>query len=136
MYDYNGSPSQVAYIPPALVAGETNPSFRYYSADPKSWEVLDYFQYRMDLTKSNENGQVDWYLAYQAKDRLGLADLSARSWFDFVGTLGDEETYENYLNEVFHGGLLIPENKKEIICSLLTDRIDLTRLCLNSSFFQ
>jgi sphingomyelin phosphodiesterase len=137
MYDYNGLPSQISYIPPALVAGQANPSFRYYSANPDSWDLMDYYQYRMNLTKSNEDNEIEWFLAYQAKEMFTLKDLSATSWYDFVRTLDDDETYEKYLIDVFHGGLNIPENKKEIVCSLLTNRVDLTRWCIhNSSFFQ
>ena len=132
MYDKNNEPSQIAFSPPALVPGQTNPSFRVYHVDPNSWEVMDFDQYRMNLTGSNLAHEVTWHLAYQARNRFKLRDLSAKSWYKFVKTLDDEETFEKYLKEVFHGGLAIPENQTDVLCFLLTDRADLTNNCLKT----
>jgi len=134
LYDVKGGPSQIAYSPPALVPGQTNPSFRVYLADPVDWTVLDYQQYRMNLNESNAQGKPVWNLAYQAKDWFQLKNLSAVSWFNFVKTLSEDKKYEKYLFEVYHGGLNISENKKDVVCSLLTDEANLTKACLSFLF--
>jgi len=46
-----------------------NPSFRIYEMDSDSKIVLDYFQYRLNLTEANEQEQEpEWKVAYTAKE--------------------------------------------------------------------
>jgi 3',5'-cyclic AMP phosphodiesterase CpdA len=53
-----------------------NPSFRIYNIDSKTWNVIDYDQYRMNLTSSNEKGIADWYLSYKATDLFNVSDMT------------------------------------------------------------
>ena len=52
------------------------PSYRIYTIDDETKQVLDYEQFRFNLTKSNEAGSPYWFSAYNASDFYNVANLS------------------------------------------------------------
>ena len=40
-----------------------NPSFRIYEMDSSSYEITDFIDYRMNVTKSNQERKAYWYEA-------------------------------------------------------------------------
>ena len=74
-------PIATVYIAPSMTTfWNVNPSFRLYELDERSWQVLDYWQYHMNVTASNAAGAITWELFYQASRLWGMSDLSPTSW--------------------------------------------------------
>ncbi|XP_046368337.2 acid sphingomyelinase-like phosphodiesterase 3b [Haliotis rufescens] len=56
-----------------------NPAVRLVKYDQKTGEALDFIQYYMDLTESNEANASSWKVAYDASKAYQVKDLSAAS---------------------------------------------------------
>ncbi|EAR89553.1 ser/thr phosphatase family protein (macronuclear) [Tetrahymena thermophila SB210] len=74
----------VQLITPSLTPNyKKNPSFRVYHVDAETYEVLDFDQYRLNLTKYNELGasaqNLEWDLQYSFKQTYNLTDMSLQS---------------------------------------------------------
>ncbi|KAL6076104.1 Sphingomyelin phosphodiesterase [Balamuthia mandrillaris] len=77
-----GSPINVAYTAPSVTTyTKINPSFRVFSYDRSSSEVLDYTQYYTDLHQTYENGgSPKWQKSYSAKEYFRLSSMSPSEW--------------------------------------------------------
>jgi len=72
---YTSKPTNVQWIAPSLTTfGDQNPSYRIYSADPETYEILDYDQYRMDLSSANLDTTTEpsWTKAYSFLEEYSL----------------------------------------------------------------
>ncbi|KAH8897755.1 sphingomyelin phosphodiesterase [Thozetella sp. PMI_491] len=60
------------YIAPALTPTSGNPTFRVYSVDPETWEVLDYTVYIANMSSPDyqSNGPI-WEVYYSVKSAYG-----------------------------------------------------------------
>ncbi len=83
-YNNDSSPVGVIYITPSLTTYKKfnrtkillfsytrlNPSFRIFEVDSETNQIVDYRQYRLNLTKWNQNttGDIEWDLAYTLLD--------------------------------------------------------------------
>jgi sphingomyelin phosphodiesterase len=74
-------PVGVVYIAPSVTTfWNVNPSFRVYEADAQSWELLNFEQYHMNMTRANADGAITWELFYDALSLWQIGDLSPQSW--------------------------------------------------------
>jgi len=107
-----GEPCGVVMIPSSLTPVEysTNPSFRVYLMDAQNKTLIDFVQYRMNLTEANIAGFPTWRPAYTARGLYQLRDLSPLSWYDAAVRVGRNETLWHMFRDAFHGGL---ENYKD-----------------------
>jgi len=68
------------YVTPSVVPEiDQNPSFREYSYDPKTTQLLDYTHYHTILGDGTQSKLV-WQLEYSAKSAYNLTDMSPNSW--------------------------------------------------------
>jgi len=104
--DINGSPVGVLYIAPSVTTfANRNPSFRFYQYDTSTFEVLDYYQYIMNLTDANLTDKPQWVLEYSALSEYSMTDLSPSSWMDLTNRMeNDDELFQtwfrNYMTQV------------------------------------
>ena len=113
----------INYIAPSLTPnGEEglNPSFRQYIIDSNTKQVIDYEQYRLNLTEANLKGQAEWYLSYTATELFNVSDLTEREQMCSINTEGEyiKKRYsDNASEKQMH-------DKKEILkaeCTITTD---------------
>lgn len=81
--DNNQKIIKTQYVAPSLTTfSNLQPSFRVFTVDTDTNELVDYTQYRLDLDKWNQAGPEatpEWDVAYTFKNYYGAADLSAKS---------------------------------------------------------
>jgi len=68
----------VSYDCPSLTSyGWMNPSFRMFFANPKTYDLLDFIQFRLYLDKANKNeDHAEWDIAYQFTKLYGVNNMS------------------------------------------------------------
>ena len=67
----------VNFIAPSLSTNDGgNPSFRIYNIDSNTLHVIDYEQYRLNLTDANEKGTAEWYLSHKGTELFNVSDLT------------------------------------------------------------
>ncbi|CAD8138159.1 unnamed protein product [Paramecium octaurelia] len=90
------------YIAPSVTTNSRqNPSFRVFYFNGKTNQIIDYTQYRLDITKANKDGEhaiLNWNIAYNFLEYYGLQS----SRIEDVQTLGyklthDEELLRKYI---------------------------------------
>ena len=74
------------YHPAFLVstlASKTNsdPTVRLFEYDSKSFKLMDFTTFYMNLTAANKNNKITWKKMYKASEAYGLSDLSAASMY-------------------------------------------------------
>ncbi|KAL0204844.1 hypothetical protein P9112_000151 [Eukaryota sp. TZLM1-RC] len=112
LWDYsNDKVSAPLFISPALVPvgdGPTEalsypgnlPAFRKYVYDQDSGEVLDYYQYYLNITEANIKGKDEWKLDYKATEFFKVKDLSASSMLKAYNNLAnDKAMLLNYIKQ-------------------------------------
>jgi len=102
------SPVGVIYVSPSLTTYTSlYPSFRIFEVDADTNQVVDYQQYRLNLTKWNENtnGDIEWDLAYTFLEEYNLTNTSFASFDSLAERIkSDEATSETYAFNFNSGG--------------------------------
>ena len=107
------------------------PSYRIYTIDEETMQVLDYEQIRFNLTKSNEEEKPYWYPAYNATKFFGVKNMSE---YDKILNVED---IEGYLINRYAGSQDGINNKKdakrqkEARCVMKTNNFDEYFQCLD-----
>jgi len=103
------TPTGVVFIAPSLTTfSNLNPSFRVFEADSDTHTILNYYQYRLNLTKWNKNttGPLSWDLAYDALSAYQLPDLSPASVEAFVERMAkDKQLMSTYISHFYTGNV-------------------------------
>lgn len=73
--------------PSVTPQGQNNPSVRVFTYDLNTYQVLDYVNYAANLTKANIDGKVTFERLYSARSDLGVSDMTAQSWWQFLQQL-------------------------------------------------
>ena len=127
----------INYIAPSLTSNEgdgLNPSFRQYIIDSNTKQVIDYEQYRLNLTEANLKGQANWYLSHLATELFNVSDLTEREQMCSINVEGEyiQKRYsDNASEKQIH-------NKKEIRkaeCTIITDSYYDYFVCTEQSIF-
>ena len=120
------------YIAPAFTTFTyLLPSYRIYTIDEETMQVLDYEQIRFNLTKSNEEEKPYWYSAYNATKFFGVKNMSE---YDKILNVED---IEGYLINRYAGSQNGINNKKdakrqkEARCVMKTNNFDEYFQCLD-----
>jgi len=107
-YNNDSSPVGVIYIAPSLTTySKLNPSFRIFEVDSETNQIVDYKQYRLNLTKWNQHttGDIEWDLAYSFLDEYNLNDTSYASVDALADRIkSDNNTAETYAFNFNSGG--------------------------------
>ena len=67
----------INYIaPPLTTYPGRHPSFRQFILDSNTKNVIDYEQYRLNITEANEKGVANWFITYKATELFNVTDLT------------------------------------------------------------
>ncbi len=127
----------INYIAPSLTPNEgegINPSFRQYIIDSNTKRIIDYEQYRLNLTEANEIGEANWYLSHTATELFNVSDLTEMDAMCSIDVEGEyiRKRYGDNANEKK------VHNKKEIRkaeCTITTDSYYDYFVCTEQSMF-
>ena len=100
---FSGAPISPMFLAPAVTpwkssmptVGPNNPSVRLYKYDKTSGEIIDYFQYYLNMSAANREGKAHWVLEYQATLTYGIGDVSAKSLDSLIASF-DEASSDNF----------------------------------------
>ena len=100
------------------------PSYRIYTIDEETKQVLDYEQFRFNLTKSNEERKPYWYSAYNASTLYkvnNMLDYKSIINFDDMG----EYVFNQYSgSKVGEKNRNDPDKLKAGKCIMTTNNFD------------
>ena len=102
-----------------------NPSMRLYRYNKTSGEIIDYFQYYLNMTAANLARKAHWLLEYQPTANYGIKDVSAKSLDQLVKSFEtpSSENFRKYYvyNSVSYDNVSKCEGfcKQYHICSML-----------------
>ena len=126
----------INYIaPPVTPYPGRNPSFRQFIIDSNTKNLIDYEQYRLNLTDSNAKGVADWYITYYATQLFNVTDLTE---LDKIFKINVDEGYtmQRYAEGKDESKIL--HNKKEINiaqCQIESDTFHDFYTCLSDPIF-
>jgi len=127
----------INYIAPSLTTYPgRNPSFRQFIIDSNTKNVIDYEQYRLNITEANLKGKANWYITYKATEMFNVTDLTQLDKIFNINVDG-EYIIQRYAegkdeNKVIH-------NKKEIDkaqCQISSDTFHDYYNCLSDPIFS
>lgn len=71
--DSGNEPFATWFSPGSVVQyGGKNPAFRIYKYNRNTFDLVNYFHYRFDTKRSNEEGKPHWFKAYDAQSEYGV----------------------------------------------------------------
>jgi len=93
-------PVSIQFIAPSLTTYTYhNPSFRVFAYDRKTFEILDYFQYHVNLTQTIIDDEPTFVEFYSALEAYNLPDLSPNSMYQLYERMLTNSTL---LNEYYY----------------------------------
>ena len=111
----------VNFIAPSLSTNDGgNPSFRIYTIDSNTKNVIDYEQYRMNLTESNEKGEGIWYLSHKATELFNVTDLTEIEKMTQIDVEG-EYIMKRYADSATEKQMHDKKEIKKAKCTITTD---------------
>ena len=122
--------------PPITPYPGRNPSFRQFIIDSNTKNIIDYEQYRLNLTDANENGIADWYIVYKATKLFNVTDLTELDKIFKINVDGDY-VIQRYAEGKEEKKVL--HNKKEINkaqCQIETDTFHDYYNCVDDKIFS
>ena len=127
----------INYIaPPFTTYPGRNPSFRQFILDSNTKNVIDYQQYRLNLTDANLKREANWYIVYNATQMFKVNDLTELDKIFKIDVDGD------YIIQRYAEGKdekKIVHNKKEINeaqCQIQTDTYHDFYVCAADTIFS
>ena len=127
----------INYIaPPLTTYPGRNPSFRQFILDSNTKNVIDYQQYRLNLTEANQKREANWYIVYNATQMFKVNDLTELDKIFKIDVDGD------YIIQRYAEGKdekKIVHNKKEINaaqCQIQTDTYHDFYVCAADTIFS
>jgi sphingomyelin phosphodiesterase len=89
---FSGEPTGLMLMPGAITTyTNKNPSFRIVEANPDTFLLTNYYQYRLDLGEANRLNSAVWKFAYDPLTAYNLTDLSPKSILDMSNRMLDDE---------------------------------------------
>lgn len=91
---YSNAPTAVQFVTPSVTTyTDKNPSFRLYTGDTDTKQVVDYHQYRLNLPNANQNPTVSpvYDLAYTFKQEYGVSDMLPTTMYGLVLEIANNE---------------------------------------------
>ena len=124
------------YIAPSLSTNDGgNPSFRIYSIDSNTKNIIDYDQYRMNLTSSNEKGIADWYLSHSASSLFNVTDMTQIEEMTKINVEG-EYILKRYADSATEKQMHDKKEIKKAQCTITTDSFEDYFKCTEQGIFN
>lgn len=139
LLDSNKNPAVPIFIAPAIVPGlNNNPSYRLINYDKNSYDLINYEQYFLNLTKANLVGETDWELEYDFLKDYRLSDLSAESLYKLQQQILTNETLFQFYYSLNSAKKLFycdtESNCRQMqLCALQFLRFDDYSTCMNAN---
>ena len=73
----------VGWITPSVMPDQHNPSYRVFTYDNESFQILDYTDYVLDLDYLISTGEFQYNKYYSATESYGLGSMESAAWVDF-----------------------------------------------------
>ena len=126
----------INYIAPSLSTHRGgNPSFRIYTIDSNTKNIIDYTQYRMNLTASNEKGVAVWNVSHLGSELFNVSDMSHIEEMTKINVEG-KYILKRYADSASEKKM---HDKKEIIkahCTITTDSFEDYFKCTEQGIFN
>ena len=111
------------YIAPSLSTNSGgNPSFRIYTIDSNTKNIIDYEQYRMNLTEANEKGEATWHLSHKATELFNVTDLTEIENMTQINVEG-EYIMKRYADSATEKQMHDKKEIKKAKCIITTDSL-------------
>jgi sphingomyelin phosphodiesterase len=98
-------PAGIIFTAPSLTSYSfQHPSFRIYEMDEESKLLLDFHQYRMNLTEANLNPgrKPEWRISYSAREKFGVSNLNDLVMFgQKVELMLTDSEWMKFINSMF-----------------------------------
>lgn len=96
-------PSAIAYVTPSVTTFQyQNPSFRIYTVDAKSGQLVESSTYHLDINQANQNDKPIWVLEYNTTAAYEMSDLLPSSWDSLINRFNSNTTlFNTYYNHVY-----------------------------------
>ena len=109
------------YIAPSLSTSDGgNPSFRIYTIDSNTKNIIDYEQYRLNLTEANEKGEANWYLSHKATELFNVTYLTEIENMTKINVEG-EYIMKRYADTATEKQMHDKKEIKKAKCTITTD---------------
>jgi len=70
----------INFINPALTTMPMqNPSFRVYEMNSENFNIIDFIDYRLNLTKSNQQRKAFWYKSLRFTEFFNISELNPQN---------------------------------------------------------
>ena len=127
----------INYIAPSLTPNEEdglNPSFRQYIIDSKTKQIIDYEQYRLNLTDANLKGEANWYLSHKATELFNVNDLTEMDKMCSINVEG-EYIKKRYSDNASEKQIHDKKEVRKAECTITTDSYHDYFVCTEQSIF-
>ena len=108
------------------------PSYRIYTIDKATMQIINYEQFRFDLTRSNKERKPYWYSAYNSTTFYNVDDMTE---FDKILNCDNMEGYvlNRYSgSKTGENNKKDPEKQKDAKCAMISNNFDEDFACSNT----
>ena len=124
------------YIAPSLSTSDGgNPSFRIYIIDSNTKNIIDYEQYRMNLTEANEKGEATWHLSHKATELFNVTDMTEIEKMTQINVEG-EYIMKRYADSATEKQMHDKKEIKKAKCTITTDSYNDYTKCADEGVFS
>ena len=126
----------LGFLAPSMTPNSNrNPSFRVYEIDFDTKLPINYYQYRLNLTKANldPTQPLQWEIAYDFLGTYGYKDLGIATFDDFRNQILKNQTLYSIFSLNYGAGLGGAPRKENVYCGSLST-IDQNYACLQQTF--
>jgi len=139
---YDTKTTGITFVHPALTTYRmSNPSFRVYEVDPKTYALIDYIQYRLYIDKADKEDKAVWEVVYRFSESHGVETLDYKHFPGIIEKIGkDRKKFENFTKMMYSEGprglkLFNAPNSQEFIrCRLYSSDIYEYQKCIGFMF--
>lgn len=131
----------VVHIHPALTTfSGVNPSFRIYEIDKDNYEMRNYHQYRLDVTKQNGTEEATWKIAHNFTSLHEFKNMNPKNYLTILGRMKNSPDYfdKMYRIKYTEGPKGHPptnaEDRAKVMCEFTTAYLNEYFQCMNGSF--
>jgi hypothetical protein len=101
-------PGGVILIHPALTTFKgKHPSFRMYQMDPHTFNLLEYEQYRLNITDANLQKEAIWKVAYTFTQYYGVDSLAYPYFHSIAHKMNEPEHFDKVLKQIYSEGTYV-----------------------------
>ncbi|KAF2072539.1 hypothetical protein CYY_006156 [Polysphondylium violaceum] len=139
-YSTGQRPSAVAYVTPSVTTFQyQNPSFRIYSVDAKSGQLVETSTYHLDILDANQYDKPNWVLEYNTTVAYSMPDLLPISWDNLIDRFGRNQTLFNTYYQHVYSSSPYPQQKPcgdscrlDTICQMKAGTHSVYKECLHT----